>query len=99
MKLNADAECCVKTYLHWLVKHKPRNFANGREMRNLFELALSNQANRLAEKADISDEELNEIVMDDLPLWVICPQNIVEQYRQLQATRNLWRDKNSSKNL
>ena len=75
MKLSDEAECCVKAYLHWLVQHKSENFANGREMRNLFELALSNQANRLAEKADISDEELNEIAKDDLPVWVIHPQN------------------------
>ncbi len=44
-------------------------------MRNLFELALSNQANRLVEKVDISDEELNEIAKDDLPVWVTHPNN------------------------
>ena len=70
-----DVSYCVKEYLHWLVQHKTENFANGREMRNLFELALSNQANRLAEKTDISDEELNEIAKEDLPEWVIHPQN------------------------
>jgi len=75
MKLSDEAECYVKAYLSWLVKHKPENFANGREMRNLFELALSSQANRLAGKADISDEELNEIAMEDLPEWVTHPQN------------------------
>ena len=75
MKLSIEAEHCVKEYLHWLVQHKSENFANGREMRNLFELALSNQANRLAEKTDISDEELNEITKEDLPEWVIYPQN------------------------
>jgi hypothetical protein len=44
-------------------------------MRNLFELMLSSQANRLADQADISDEELNEITKEDLPEWVIHPQN------------------------
>ena len=78
MKLSDEAERYIKAYLHWLVQHKSENFANGREMRNLFELALSNQANRLAEKADISDEELNEIAKDDLPIWVIHPQNSEE---------------------
>ena len=43
-------------------------------MRNLFELTLENQANRLDEKTDISDEELNEIAKDDLPAWVVHPQ-------------------------
>lgn len=75
MKLSDEAECSVKAYLSWLVKHKSENFANGREMGNLFELALSSQANRLAGKADVSDEELNEIAMEDLPEWVTYPQN------------------------
>ena len=75
MKLGNEAEQCVKEYLYWLMKHKPDNFGNGREMRNLFELALSNQANRLAAKTEISNEELNEITMDDLPEWVIHPRN------------------------
>ena len=44
---------------------------NGREMRNLFELALSNQANRLANTSDISDKELNEITKEDLPEWTL----------------------------
>ena len=74
MNFSNEAERCIKEYLHWLVRHKPENFANGREMRNIFELLLSNQANRLADKADISDEELNEITEDDLPEWVIHPQ-------------------------
>lgn len=73
MRLSNEAECCVKEYLHWLVQHKPENFANGREMRNLFEMLLSNQANRLADQADISYEELNEIAKEDLPEWVIHP--------------------------
>jgi len=42
---------------------------NSREMRNLFELALSNQANRLANISDISDKELNEITKEEHPEW------------------------------
>ena len=57
MKLSDEAENFVKAYLHWLVQHKSENFANGREMRNLFELSLSSQANRLAEKTEISDHK------------------------------------------
>ena len=75
MKLSDQAECSVKDYLHWLVQHKPENFANGRAMRNLFESMLSSQANRLAAKTDISDEELNEIAKEDLPEWVIHLQS------------------------
>ena len=42
-------------------------------MRNLFETALSNQANRLADKVDITNEELNTIEAADFPDWVINP--------------------------
>ena len=75
MKLSSEAENAVKSYLHWLVEHKPESFANGREMRNLFELTLSSQANRLAEKAEITDEELCVISKADLPEWVSSPQD------------------------
>lgn len=49
---------------------KSDNFANGREMRNLFEDALSNQANRLAAMSVPTDDELNEISAEDLPSYV-----------------------------
>ena len=74
MKLSEEAERSLKAYLEWLVQNKDANFANGREMRNLFESALSNQANRLAEMADITDEELNTIEAADFPEWVNNPR-------------------------
>ena len=74
MVLSTEAEETIKNYLHWLVRHKSENFANGREMRNLFEAALSNQANRLATLSDITDEELNEIAIEDLPSFVMESQ-------------------------
>lgn len=67
MKLSEEAERSLKAYLEWLVQHKDANFANGREMRNLFESALSNQANRLAGVPSITDAELNTIEDEDLP--------------------------------
>ena len=70
MKLSSEAESSVKAYLHWLVQHKPENFANGRAMRNLFESSIASQANRLADLTDISNEELNELAREDLPEWV-----------------------------
>lgn len=66
MVLATDAEKHLRNYLEQLCNHRPENFANGREMRNLFESALSNQANRLALLAGISDRELSEITIDDL---------------------------------
>ena len=68
MRLTEEAKNTLKNYLHRLCQNKPENFANGREMRNIFEQTYTNQANRIAEIEDISDEELNEIVVDDLYL-------------------------------
>ena len=42
------------------------NFANARDARNLFEKAVTRQANRLAGKADCTREELEELTVDDL---------------------------------
>ena len=70
MKLNHEAEEYLKKYLNKLVNNKPDNFANGREMRNLFETAKQNQANRIAARliseSKITDEELNELTVEDL---------------------------------
>ena len=68
MVLSESAEQALKAYLSQLCLEKPENFANGREMRNLFETALSNQANRLAELTSITDDELNEITTEDLAI-------------------------------
>ena len=68
MKLSTQAESSLKQYLEWL--------ANGREMRNLFETSLSNQANRLADKTDISNEELNTIEIIDFPDSVKCHSSV-----------------------
>ena len=72
MTLSTDAEEAVKAYLHWLVFHKSENFANGREMRNLFEAALAKQNNRLAALSELTDEELNEIRAEDFPSYVFA---------------------------
>lgn len=68
MKLSSTAKPYLKTYLEHLLANKPENFGNGREMRNLFEKVVSNQANRLAQDGDISDEELTEIIPEDFGL-------------------------------
>lgn len=66
MKLSSDARDNLIQYLSKLNNEKSENFANGREMRNLFEKAFTNQANRLSHYNDISDEELNIIKTEDL---------------------------------
>ena len=71
MDLNTDAESCLMAYLDRLMEHKPENFANGREMRNLFETMVANQANRLSEQSSVSDTELCIFMKEDLPAWVL----------------------------
>ena len=71
MLLTTDAETQISNYVEWLLSHKPDNFANGREMRNLFEAMYSNQADRIASQLDISDEDLMSLTADDLPRYVL----------------------------
>lgn len=70
MVLTAEAEHDIDCYLEWLISNKPDNFANGREMRNLFETMYSNQANRLVDELDITDDALTSLTVADLPQYV-----------------------------
>lgn len=45
-------------------------FPNGRGVRNLFEKIISNQANRLSEYIEISDEELTKIEVKDISIAI-----------------------------
>lgn len=71
MALTTEAEQDIDYYLEWLIFNKPDNFANGREMRNLFETMYSNQANRLADELIISDDALTSLTVADLPQFVL----------------------------
>ena len=55
----------VKQYFAKLYERKPQNFANGRAVRNFFEEVITAQANRLAPKESITDEELNTLTYED----------------------------------
>lgn len=67
MILSEDAENYLNEYLDQLCKNKPANFANGREMRNLFETVLQNQADRLANISELTDDALRMIDVNDFP--------------------------------
>ena len=71
MVLTTEAEHDIDCYLEWLISSKPDNFANGREMRNLFETMYLNQANRLANELNISDDALTSLTVADLPQFVL----------------------------
>lgn len=65
LHLNGEAELYIKEYIKQLCANKPDNFANGREMRNVFEKAIQNQANRLAEDGFFDGDKLLEIKKED----------------------------------
>jgi hypothetical protein len=71
MELTAEAKRRFGQFLRWKCDNKPKNFANGREIRNIFENMIANQANRLASMPEINDKDLSEIIEDDLPKTVI----------------------------
>ena len=66
LHLSEDGKQFLTEYLDHLCANKPENFANGREMRNLFEKELAKQANRLARLVEVSDSALMEITKEDL---------------------------------
>ena len=47
---------------------KSESFANGREVRNFFDTALTRQANRLADCEEITTEMLTTLTLDDVKI-------------------------------
>ncbi len=68
MGYTASEECinCVKEYFTQRYETRDKNFANGREVRNYFEMAVVNQANRLSKANDIDDETLTRFELEDV---------------------------------
>ena len=65
-RMDLEAQDTLKSYLNDLCTHKPDNFANGREMRNLFDKSKKAHSNRLVSLNEISDEDLITFKKDDL---------------------------------
>lgn len=63
--LEDKADEFVKTHFIEVYNNRGENFANGRDVRNLFENVLTNQANRISSNLNISDEELNTLKYED----------------------------------
>ena len=64
----ASEECMrfTQNYFEQKCQAHNENFANGREVRNYFELAMVNQANRLSLDKDISNDKLEELTLADV---------------------------------
>ncbi len=66
LQLSPDASEALKSVLTKAYETKTRNFGNGRYVRNLFETAVTNMANRLSKKQDTSDADLSTITHSDI---------------------------------
>ncbi|MFM5882738.1 AAA family ATPase [Methanobrevibacter gottschalkii] len=65
LTLDEAGDNYIKEYFKRIYDNRSDNFANGRAVRNLFEEVITNQANRLAPKEEISDVELNTLTYQD----------------------------------
>ncbi len=61
-----EAAAYVEDYLTKKAKAHEENFANAREARNYLERCIERQATRIVEIADISDDDLRTLTIDDV---------------------------------
>ena len=64
--ISEEASVFLKKRLQYVVETKDRNFGNARYVRNVFEKAIQNQANRLASATNSSAEELTQLKLEDI---------------------------------
>lgn len=70
-KLSSEAADWVQEFFFNRYENRGKNFANGREVRNYFEMAVINQANRLVGDRTISNASLELITLDDVKPIVV----------------------------
>ena len=63
--LDEGADEYLRQYFKKMYENRSKNFANARAVRNLFEEVITSQANRLAGKDNITDDELNKLTYED----------------------------------
>jgi len=66
MTLTDGAQKYAQAFFEKRCKIKGKDFANGRDVRNFFEQAYSNQSNRVAMLDSVSESDLSELTLDDL---------------------------------
>lgn len=57
---------CVNAFFRYKLLANSDDFANARDVRNYFEMAIVNQANRLANDINITNDELTQLILDDV---------------------------------
>ncbi len=65
-KPNEEAMEWIRAHYEEVTAHFEPNFANARDVRNLFENAVTRQANRLAEAKDADEKMLAELTWEDV---------------------------------
>ena len=65
-ELSPQARERIEEGITWMEAHKGENFANAREIRNLFETIITNQARRIARMDNPSAADLRTILPEDL---------------------------------
>lgn len=65
-ELTDEAADCARAFFHDRVEQHLPGFANGRDVRNYFEKAMTNQADRVAALPEVSDADLVTITKEDL---------------------------------
>ena len=68
--IDNDAARLIAEYLERIYRNRNENFGNARDVRNLFEKVIANQANRLVNNHILSNDIIARITVEDL-------QNIV----------------------
>ena len=68
MDISPDKNCLdyVSDFFCRRYALRSKDFANGRDVRNFFEKALVNQANRLSKEDSLSNNELLRFTVDDV---------------------------------
>lgn len=66
-KLSESASTFIRSLLTAMHARRGENFANGRDVRNLFEQAIANQANRVGPMQNVTDEILCTLQPEDVP--------------------------------
>ena len=64
--LSQEAEALMEQELQSLYHHRDENFGNARDVRNLFEKAVSRQSDRVAQLEQPTREQLMELLVEDL---------------------------------
>ncbi|MCR5268719.1 MAG: AAA family ATPase [Lachnospiraceae bacterium] len=84
--LTPTEECVevVQEYFDRLCLHKPKHFANGREVRNFFEQAVKKQSSRLVSSGNASRKELMELTVEDVRTDDAQPEQTGEAMRELE---------------